>query len=152
MAHKYQQGFFRPNNPQKYQGDTNNIVYRSSWERKFLHWCDDNPSVVKWTSEELVIPYYSQADQKKRRYFVDFVVQFKTTDGNIETHMIEIKPDAQTRAPVRGRKRAKTYLQECYDWQVNKDKWTAAIDYAKKNGMRFTIMTEYDLGIAKRNG
>lgn len=109
-----------------------------------------NPSVIKWTSEELVIKYYSQADRKERRYFVDFVIQFKKPDGSVETHLVEIKPDGQVRPPVRGNKRARTYLKECYDWQVNQDKWQAAIEFAKKNGMIFTIMTEYDLGLAKR--
>ena len=29
-------GFFKPKNPQKYNGDPTNIIYRSRWELKFM--------------------------------------------------------------------------------------------------------------------
>jgi hypothetical protein len=40
---KFYKGKFRPKNPQKYEGDFRNIVYRSMWERQVLKWCDENP-------------------------------------------------------------------------------------------------------------
>lgn len=137
-------------NPEKYQGDPTNIVCRSSWETKFVKWCDRNPSVLKYASEEFSIPYYSQADQKWRRYFVDFVIQLKQSDGNIKNFLIEIKPEQQTRPPKQGKKKTKTYLKEVYDWQVNNDKWNAAEQFAKDNNMEFIVLNEYDLGISKR--
>lgn len=147
---KYHQGIFKPQNPQKYKGDISNIVWRSSWELKFLRWCDKNPAVIQYASEELIIPYWSQADNKFRRYFTDFVVQFRHQDGGVRTMIVEIKPASQMIKPVRGRKREKTFLKEVYDYQVNQDKWGAAIAFAKKNGMEFIVLNEFDLGIKKR--
>ena len=50
-------GLFKPKNPSKYKGNINEIVYRSSWEKKMMIYCDTTKSVVEWGSEELVIPY-----------------------------------------------------------------------------------------------
>ncbi len=33
---------FKPTKPKKYKGDVNNIICRSSWERRFCNWCDLN--------------------------------------------------------------------------------------------------------------
>lgn len=150
MAYKYQQGRYRLHHPEKYQGDASDVIYRSSWERKLNRFLDLNPSVIKWSSEELAIPYYSQADGKMRRYFVDYVVQVQGSSGAMKTFLVEVKPHSQTIKPRRGKKREKTFLKECYDYQVNQDKWAAATDYAKKHGMEFKIFDEYTLGIAKR--
>ncbi len=150
MSYRYQQGIFRPTNPQKYVGDAKNIIYRSSWELKLLKWCDRNPSVIKYASEELVIPYFSRADNKYRRYFTDMVIQYKHQDGSVRTCIVEVKPEVQTREPKKGKKRLQTYLKEAYDWEVNCDKWAAAKAYAEKNGMEFLLLTEYDLGIKKK--
>lgn len=150
MARKYQQGKYRLLNPQKYVGNATDIFYRSSWELRFNRWCDLNPSVVKWNSEEIIIPYYSSAEGKNRRYFVDYIIQLKMADGSARTFLIEIKPESQTIMPTKGRKNPERYLAEMTTYQVNQDKWTAARAYAAKHGMEFKVMTEYDLGIAKR--
>lgn len=149
MARAYQQGIFKPMHPEKYSGDVNNIIFRSSWERKFLGWCDRNPSVVMYSSEELIIPYFCRLDEKMHRYFVDFVVKFRTSDGNLKTVIIEIKPYKETIEPVRGRKREETWRQEVETWIKNQDKWVAAEAFAKKNNLEFIIMTENELGLAK---
>jgi hypothetical protein len=59
---KWHQGKFHPQNPNKYLGDPNNIVYRSSWELHFLQWCDRNDNVLEYASEEFSIPYVSPVD------------------------------------------------------------------------------------------
>ena len=41
------QGYFRPQQPDRYMGDPSQIIYRSSWEYKFLKWLDSSPSVLK---------------------------------------------------------------------------------------------------------
>jgi hypothetical protein len=141
---------FEPVRPEKYIGDPTKIVMRSSWELKLARWCDMNPSVISWTSEELVIPYYSRADQKMRRYFMDFVIKMRVSDGTVITYMIEVKPEKQTVMPKGGRGRSqKTVLNETYAFMVNTDKWNAANEYARKHGMVFKIMTERELGIVK---
>ena len=53
------QGKYRPSFPRKYKGDPTNIIYRSSWEYKFMKWCDITPSIEEWGSEEIIIPYIS---------------------------------------------------------------------------------------------
>jgi hypothetical protein len=55
-------GYFKPTNPQKYRGNPTNIVYRSLWERKFMVFCDNNPSILQWGSEEIIIPYRAPDD------------------------------------------------------------------------------------------
>ena len=142
---------FYPKNPSKYVGDSTNIVMRSSWERKLANWCDINPSVTKWNSEEIVIPYFSKADNKMRRYFLDFIVQLRTVEGKLETLLIEVKPNAQTKKPKNSKRKANsTFINENYTYMVNQDKWEAARAYAAKHGMKFVVLDEYDLGIAQR--
>ena len=93
MAYK---GRFRPKNIQKYKGDPSNIVYRSLWELRFMRYLDSHPSILEWASEEIVIPYYSPVDKKMHRYFPDFWVRSVSSDNQINTMLIEIKPDKQT--------------------------------------------------------
>jgi hypothetical protein len=92
-------GKFTPKNPQKYIGDYNNIVYRSSWECKVMDWLDRNDDVISWASEELIIPYISPHDNRYHRYFPDFLVKVKTRNGQHKTMLIEIKPKKQTIPP-----------------------------------------------------
>ena len=51
---------YKPSNPKKYQGNPNNIICRSSWERKFCQWCDRNDSIISWASEEIVYHMFLQ--------------------------------------------------------------------------------------------
>lgn len=141
MFHKRK---FIPTNPQKYSGDYNNIIMRSSWETRFANWCDKNSSIVKWSSEETIIPYLCPTDGKMHRYFVDFKVTFK--DGR--TYLIEIKPAKQTIQPVFPGRKTKRFLMESYAFIKNQAKWKAANEYAKDRDWGFKIITEHELGIA----
>ena len=85
-------GKFRPSNRKKYRGDINNIVYRSLWERKFMVYCDTNPDILEWGSEEIIIPYVSPVDGKRHRYFPDFYIK----TSNNEKFIIEIKPNKRS--------------------------------------------------------
>ena len=49
----YHQGLYAPKFPEKYRGNAANIIFRSSWEKLAFQWCDLNPRVVAWASEEL---------------------------------------------------------------------------------------------------
>ncbi len=142
-----------PSNPQKYVGDVNDIWIRSSWERKFALYCNNNPSVIAWTSE-YPIPYFSQVDQKMHRYFIDYFVRIRESDGKEKTLMIEVKPNCQTKPPIKpkinNKKAITRYLTECETYQVNSDKWNAARAFADKYGFQFLILDEFDLGISKR--
>jgi hypothetical protein len=48
-------GRYKVKNPEKYDGDHTQVVYRSLWEKHAFKWCDDNPKIKKWSSEEVVI-------------------------------------------------------------------------------------------------
>jgi hypothetical protein len=139
-------GRFRPKNPQKYKGDANNIIYRSTWEIKVMNYLDENPNVIWWGSEELPIPYYSPVDKKKHRYFPDFIAKMRKADGTVMTYVIEVKPEKQTQPPTQKRK-TKTYLQEAITYEINKAKWFAAEEFCKDHGWQFQILTEKHLGI-----
>ncbi len=140
-------GTFRPKNPQKYAGDPNNIIYRSTWEAKVMNWLDKNPGIVKWASEEVAIPYYSPVDNKWHRYFPDFIVKVKTQDGKTKTMMLEIKPKKQTQPPEKQKRVTKRYITEVATWGVNQAKWKSAIEYCKDRGWEFKILTEDHLGL-----
>lgn len=139
-------GKFIPRNPDKYMGNTSNIIYRSGLELRFFNYCDLNRSIVQWASEELSVPYVSPIDKKVHRYFPDVIIKKKTEDGKYKVDMIEIKPSVQTRAPVppkrRGKKAHKHFLQESMAWEINKAKWKAAKQYCDKKGWDFKIITD----------
>ena len=139
-------GKFKPRNPEKYKGNPNNIIYRSTWEIKVMGYLDNNPNVIWWASEELPIPYYSPVDKKKHRYFPDFIAQMRRSDGSLMTYIIEVKPEKQTKPPTQKRK-TKVFLQEAITYEVNKAKWQAAIEFCKDHGWEFKILTEKHLGI-----
>jgi hypothetical protein len=138
---KYNQGIFKPINPQKYKGDPTNIVYRSGWECRLMSHFDLHPDVIWWVSEEKIIPYRSPIDNKIHRYFPDFLVHMKTASGKVETVLVEVKPKAQT-VPPTNNKNKRRYLSEVMTWGVNEAKWRAAEEYCKDRGYKFMIMTE----------
>ena len=140
-------GLFKPKHPEKYVGDANNIVYRSSWEVRVMRWLDENPNIITWASEELHISYKSPIDNRFHRYFPDFIVKKKSPEGKIDTIVVEIKPHAQTRPPVVINKPSKRYINEVMTWGVNEAKWRAAAVYCNDRGWKFDILTEKELGI-----
>lgn len=137
---------FHPQNPKKYRGDANKIIYRSSWEVRVMKWLDDNPNVIWWASEELPIPYKSPIDQKIHRYFPDFIVRLKQRGGKEKTLILEIKPESQTKEPVHKRKTSR-FIQEAATYAINQEKWRAADLFCKEHGWQFKVLTEKDLGI-----
>ena len=84
-------GKYRPKNRQKYKGDVGEVVYRSLWELKFMKYCDLNSKILKWSSEEIIIPYKSPVDNRIHRYFPDFYVKYKDVKGRIREKVVEIK-------------------------------------------------------------
>ena len=140
-------GRFTPKNPQKYVGDANNIIYRSSWECKVMSWLDRNDNIVSWASEELIIPYISPVDGRRHRYFPDFLVKVKTRDGAVKTMILEVKPKKQTEKPEQRKRITKQYINEIATWGVNQAKWKAATEFCLDRGWEFKILTEEHLGI-----
>ena len=138
---------YKPSYPQKYKGDPNNIICRSSWERRFCNWCDLNESIISWGSEEFFIPYYNPAKERVCRYFPDFIIKVKESSGQIKTYVVEVKPAKQTVAPQKKSRVTKSYLHECTTYAVNQAKWKAAKEWCADRMLEFIIITEKELGI-----
>jgi len=146
MASSYK-GLFKPKNPQKYLGDSSNIIYRSLWEFKFMRYLDDHPDVISWASEELSIPYISPVDRKLHRYFPDFIVKKKSKDNTLDVLMVEIKPSKQTKEPILKGKKSKQFVSEAIIYSINEAKWKAAYQFCLDRKWKFLILTEKELGI-----
>ena len=140
-------GKYKPSFPGKYKGDPTNIIYRSLWERKFCVYCDTNERILEWSSEEKCIPYRSPIDGKIHRYFPDFLIKVKESNGSIKKYMIEIKPSKQTVPPQKPQRQTKKYISEVYEYAKNQSKWEAAKDWCADRGYEFKIITENELGI-----
>ena len=138
---------YKPSFPKKYKGDPNNIICRSSWERKFCHWCDMNENIILWGSEEFCIPYRSPVDGRVHRYFPDFIIKVKEQTGDIKTYVIEVKPKKQTKEPKKPARATKRYISEVKTYAVNTAKWKAADEWCKDRLIEFKIITEDHLGI-----
>ena len=140
-------GKYQPTNPQKYRGDYSNIIYRSLWERKFMKYCDLNENILEWGSEEIALPYRSPIDNKIHKYFPDFYIKVKESNGAIKKCIIEIKPKKQTIEPIPQKKKTKGYIYEVYEYAKNQAKWEAARAFCADRGLEFKIFTENELGI-----
>lgn len=140
-------GRYKVINPSKYRGDLGEVVYRSSWELKFMRWCDTNASVLEWGSETIIIPYRSPVDSKIHRYFVDFYIKVKTKAGIVK-YLVEIKPEKFTKPPEIPQRKTRKFIEEVFQYGTNQAKWRAANEFCEDRGMKFLVLTENDLGIA----
>jgi hypothetical protein len=139
---KTYKGKYKIRNESKYLGDPKNVIYRSGWERAVMMWCDDNPNVVSWVSEEIIIPYICETDKRPHRYFMDFMVKYK--DGR--TVLIEVKPHKETIKPKTGQGRPRRQvLSETLTYIKNISKWTATEKYVADRGWHFEIWDEHKL-------
>lgn len=144
----FKQGNFIPKNPEKYKGVWP-IIFRSSWEYKFMRFLDVNENILSWTSESIKIKYaYFDPISKKQSehlYFPDFVIRIKK--GEItRTQIIEIKPLRETKPPKYGKNRStKTMIYETKTYAKNQAKWGAAKEYCRVRDWDFIVLTEKDL-------
>jgi hypothetical protein len=142
MAYKTK---YFPKNLTKYEGDPNKINCRSLWERKFCKYLDENKNILKWSFEPLKIPYVSPVDKMVHFYIPDFLIEKRKNNNEVETIMVEIKPEKQTKQPEMGKKKKKTFINESITYEINKQKWTSAKDFCDKHNISFKILTEKDL-------
>lgn len=138
MAYK---GRYKIKNPDKYLGNPTNVIFRSLWERNTFRWCENNPKVRAWSSEEIVVPYKCKVDNKLHRYFVDLYVEM----NNGQTILVEIKPKKETLPPKQPKRKTKKFLNEVITFSKNQDKWEAADQYARHKGWKFQVWTEETL-------
>ena len=144
MAYK---GKYYPSFPRKYKGDPTNIIFRSLWERKFMVYCDKNANVLEWNSEEIAIPYRSPLDNRVHRYFPDFYMKVKESNGIIKNYIVEVKPLKQTTPPKKPKKQTRGYIREAYEYARNQAKWKVAKEFCKDRRWEFKVNTEKELGI-----
>ena len=140
-------GRYSPKNTNKYLGDPTKIFYRSLWERRVMKHLDENPTVIGWSNEEIVIPYVSPVDERLHRYFPDFFVRVKNKQGVVESMILEVKPKSQSKPPEKKSKITRRYINEVMTWGVNEAKWKAAIEYCKDRQWTFKVITEEHLGL-----
>jgi hypothetical protein len=159
------QGYYKNlANPDKYIGDVNLIIYRSSWEFSFIKWCDALPSILRWSSEPIKIPYLNKIAKLEEckkfglnpnnpknwvvsNYHIDFWVEINKGGERPEKWFIEIKPKDKLKKPtllkenasIKEQKRFNTLAKE---YLINEAKWQAMADYAKKNNSKFYVFHE----------
>lgn len=130
---RYKQGYIKPSSCKKLfeQISKDVIIYRSSYELKFIMWLENSDKVARWGSECFSIPYMF-VDGTTHRYWPDYFVEF--VDGT--KMVVEIKPYNQTQKPVN---------ENCWaakEYTKNMCKWKATMEFCKKKGYKFKVLTE----------
>ena len=141
---RFRQGIYKPKNPQKFIGS--HAIYRSGLECKFFIFCDNNSNVIRWGSENIIVPYVSKIDGKWHKYYVDNYVEIMEGEKLVK-YLVEIKPHKQTLKPesTRGKKKS-SLLYEQTQWIINNEgKWPAAKKFCENHGWKFLILTEKEL-------
>ena len=161
------QGYYVVQNTDKYVGDPKAVIYRSSWEMSFCKWCDASPSVRRWSSEPIKIPYFDRVSNleeckkygldpnnpknwKVRNYHTDFWVEVDKGSGVIEKWFVEIKPKNKlmkpTPPPANAKlKDIKRFNMQAKEYLINESKFASLNEWAAKHDMKFYVFTEETL-------
>jgi hypothetical protein len=161
---KTKQGYYKVQNKDKYVGDPNLVVYRSSWEMAFCKWCDYSPSVIRWSSEPIKIPYYDRVSKleecKKlgldpnnprnwvvKNYNTDFWVEVDKGENVVEKWFVEVKPKHKLIKPTPPPKGAKlkdikSFNARAKEYLINEAKFAALKEWASRHNTKFYIFTE----------
>jgi hypothetical protein len=131
---RYKQGYINPKSCKKlFESQQNEkIIYRSSYEKRFILWLEKSEKVKHWGSECISIEYIGE-DGQKHHYWPDYIVEF--VDGR--KFVFEVKPYSQTVQPD---PRCEYAYRE---YKKNMLKWTAAKQFCERNGMHFKVITEH---------
>ena len=156
MAYNNYRGWYKLLNPQKFipqidkfmgsfNESENSVEYKSGLELKAMKYCDFNKHIIKWSCEPFNVPYLKPTTGKMHRYFIDLFIEFSTGDKFI----VEIKSSGETKPPRKPSKKTDkaimNYQKGLQTYAINQAKWKAAEEFAKKNNMRFIILTEKEL-------
>ena len=136
---KFASGRFSMKNPDKYVGGRTPL-YRSSWEFAFMKFCDESPSISKWASESIKIPYRHPFTGQYTIYVPDFFIAYSDRKGKQRAELIEVKPENQSMRENVGKSRHNQaqYIQ-------NMAKWEAARAWCKQKGLYFRVISEKDI-------
>jgi hypothetical protein len=105
-----------------------------------MNFCDSNPSVIKWASEAITIPYRDPLTNRNTIYLPDFFIQYVDKHNKLHNELIEIKPASQHILERVGKNK---YNQS--QFVKNQAKWAAATAYCKQNSIVFRVINENDL-------
>jgi hypothetical protein len=133
---RFKQGYINPNSCKKlYESQKNKpIIYRSSYERKFIEYLESSNIVESWGSECIEIKYIDKFDNTQHTYFPDYVANI-----NGVVHIFEVKPYNQCIPPDNN------LPKDGYAWRTyikNISKWEATKKFCNTNGLKFKIITE----------
>lgn len=164
---KTKQGYYFVKNTEKYVGDPRLVIYRSSWEYSFCKWCDYSPSIVRWASEPVKVPFYDKVTKANecrklglnpnnprnwiiKNYNIDFLVEVKKDENTIEKWYIEIKPKKKLFKPKPVKKTAPLKEQRKFnnaakEYMLNEEKFAAMKAYANRQNAKFYVFTEDQL-------
>jgi len=161
------QGYYHIKNRDKYVGDPNLIVYRSGWEWSFCAWADASPSIKRWSSEPIKVPYLDRISPleeniklgldpnnprnwKKKNYNTDFWIEIDKGGPIPEKWFIEVKPSKDLRRPDpipanSSLKETRAYNSRMKTYIINEAKFKALSDWAHSHGAHFWVFHEETL-------
>jgi hypothetical protein len=139
MPRRFAQGKFTLKNPEKYLG-TKDPLYRSSWEFAFMKFCDESPSIAKWASEAVRIPYRNPLTRRYTIYVPDFFINYVDKGGQPHAEIVEIKPQNQSLREKVGKN-----LNNQASYILNQAKWEAATAWCRQKGLKFRVINETDI-------
>jgi len=161
---KTKQGYYQVQNPKKYIGENGLVIYRSSWEHSFCRWCDFSPSIIRWSSEPIRIPYYdrvSKLEECKKQgldpnnpknwtvkyYNTDFWIEVDKGDNVTQKMFIEIKPSYKLKKPIppninASLKEKRKFNNLAKEYLINEAKYAAMNAWAEKSNAKFYVFTE----------
>ena len=164
---KTKQGYYKVTNKEKYIGDPELIIYRSSWEFGFCKYCDMSPSVKRWSSEPISIPYYDRVSKLEecaklgldpnnpsnwevKNYNTDFWYEVDTGNGKTEKIFVEIKPSYKLKKPIPPKgdaplKEQRIFVKNAKEYLTNEAKFAALKEWAHQHGAKFYVFTEHTL-------
>jgi len=164
---KTKQGYYKVSNKEKYIGDPELIIYRSSWEFGFCKYCDMSPSVKRWSSEPVSIPYYDRVSKLEecaklgldpnnpsnwevKNYNTDFWYEVDTGNGKTEKIFVEIKPSYKLKKPIppldnAPLKEQRIFVKNAKEYLTNEAKFAALKGWADQHGSKFYVFTEHTL-------
>ena len=137
----FKQGIYTPQNMSKYIG-AQLPKYRSSWELRAFMALDKNEKILRWGSENFVIPYIDRTrGNETHRYIIDlfFEIAEYTHNGAPIKWLIEIKPQSQATPKKYKRKPSNPNkaLNDAIIIERNKCKWEAAVSFCRSRGWHF---------------
>jgi len=154
-------GEYLVENTNKYIGTKNPLTFRSSWESRVCNYLDLTPRVIRWAYESVCVPYFNPLDNKNHRYFVDFYLELSDMDNKLKKYLVEVKPFKQgpiinsdgtfdfsnkPKPPKNKTKKSMTnFMNSATTYATNTYKWKSAIEFSRKNGWIFRVVTENEI-------